>query len=370
MQRVDARGDAVRVGALEEQEARDRAALGGAGTARRKAWKPPTACSSASAWPSRARSAPLAPRPAGRRRAASAAPCRRPRCPRRRRGRRFASSRSIVRVGEPPEQRDALLDVRRPSTGPPQREPGGVAARRSRAVVLIASHISARDHVAHGARALAGALDAREHRPSGLVGVEVRRRSASHAPPARSPRRRAMIATSASQPRRTPARRPAGPGARLEDAVEHARGELGAREVAAQPVELVSDPGEHQPALPRCCCCCCCCCRPSRRRSAGRAARAAPRLGGRRRVALGRRAVLEHPRVLRAAAARGVDDHRALLSATRVRPPGTMSIRSPKTANGRRSTWRGASPPSGPAVGTVERFTTSCAIQRSGLARG
>ena len=54
-------------------------------------------------------------------------------------------------------------------------------------------------------------------------------------------------------------------------------------------------------------------------------------------------------------------------SATRVSPPGTMWMFSPKTANGRRSTWRGASAPSGPAVGTVERWTSSCAIQRSGV---
>ena len=53
-------------------------------------------------------------------------------------------------------------------------------------------------------------------------------------------------------------------------------------------------------------------------------------------------------------------------SATRVSPPGTMWMSSPKTANGRRSTWRGASLPSGPAVGTVESCTRSCAIQRSG----
>ena len=38
-------------------------------------------------------------------------------------------------------------------------------------------------------------------------------------------------------------------------------------------------------------------------------------------------------------------------SATRVRPPGTIWMSSPNTANGRRSTWRGASVPSGHAVG-------------------
>ena len=43
------------------------------------------------------------------------------------------------------------------------------------------------------------------------------------------------------------------------------------------------------------------------------------------------------------------------ISATRLSPPGTIEIVSPKTANGRRSTWRGASTPSSPAVGTVDR---------------
>ena len=54
------------------------------------------------------------------------------------------------------------------------------------------------------------------------------------------------------------------------------------------------------------------------------------------------------------------------ISATRVSPPGTILMSSPKTANGRRSTWRGARRPSLPAVGTVDRFTSSWAIQRSG----
>ena len=53
-------------------------------------------------------------------------------------------------------------------------------------------------------------------------------------------------------------------------------------------------------------------------------------------------------------------------SATRVSPPGTIRMSSPNTANGRRSTWRGASAPSCPAVGTVESRTSSWAIQRSG----
>jgi hypothetical protein len=56
-------------------------------------------------------------------------------------------------------------------------------------------------------------------------------------------------------------------------------------------------------------------------------------------------------------------------SATRVRPPGTIEMSSPKTANGRRSTCRGDIVPSGPTVGTVESFTTSWAIHFSGCAR-
>ena len=57
------------------------------------------------------------------------------------------------------------------------------------------------------------------------------------------------------------------------------------------------------------------------------------------------------------------------VSATRLSPPGTIEIVSPKTANGRRSTWRGASTPSSPAVGTVDRCTTSWAIHLSGERR-
>ena len=46
--------------------------------------------------------------------------------------------------------------------------------------------------------------------------------------------------------------------------------------------------------------------------------------------------------------------------------PGTILISSPNTANGRRSTCRGASEPSGIAVGTVDSATVCCAIHRSG----
>ncbi len=55
-------------------------------------------------------------------------------------------------------------------------------------------------------------------------------------------------------------------------------------------------------------------------------------------------------------------------SATRVSPPGSTHTRSPSlTANGRRSTWRGASLPS-TKVGTVESCTTGWAIQPRGSA--
>ena len=115
--------------------------------------------------------------------------------------------------------------------------------------MLIASHISAREDVAHGARALARAGDAVQDRRR-VVGVErqqpqhlvARRRTVSGGSPE-------MIASSASQ------RQPhaggvvrAGLQVGVEDAVEHARGVLGAGQLAADPVQLVGDPGEHRAA--------------------------------------------------------------------------------------------------------------------------
>ena len=54
--------------------------------------------------------------------------------------------------------------------------------------------------------------------------------------------------------------------------------------------------------------------------------------------------------------------------ATRVSPPGTIRISSPNTANGRRSTCRGARWPPPTAVGAVESRTSSWAMKRSGWA--
>src|SRR5690606_32527502 len=49
------------------------------------------------------------------------------------------------------------------------------------------------------------------------------------------------------------------------------------------------------------------------------------------------------------------------LSATRVRPPGTMRMRSETSTKGRRSTWRGASPLS-VRIGHVESASVGCAM--------
>src|SRR5262249_59777473 len=55
-------------------------------------------------------------------------------------------------------------------------------------------------------------------------------------------------------------------------------------------------------------------------------------------------------------------------NATRVRPPGTMRTRSrPVSTNGRRSTWRGATP-SSTQVGQVESARVGCAIKFFGVA--
>src|SRR5262249_25015311 len=49
------------------------------------------------------------------------------------------------------------------------------------------------------------------------------------------------------------------------------------------------------------------------------------------------------------------------LRATRVRPPGTMVVSSPVRMNGRRSTWRGSTPPS-MKVGAVESWIVGWAM--------
>src|SRR2546429_9442878 len=54
-------------------------------------------------------------------------------------------------------------------------------------------------------------------------------------------------------------------------------------------------------------------------------------------------------------------------SATRVRPPGTMRMRSrPVSTNGRRSTWRGATP-SSTQVGQGDSASVGCATKFFGL---
>ena len=173
------------------------------------------------------------------------------------------------------------------------------------------------EHVADGARALARLGDAARDRGR-VAAVErepLRRpRRASTAGRARSA---PMIASSASHDSRTPGVVAAALDVGVEDAVEHARGVLGARELAADPVELVGDPGEHQP-------CCCCCCWPDHSppwRRPGSSGGDQPRDGGDVRASC-RSLLLEHPRVLRAAALGGVDDHRALAQRDAREPAG------------------------------------------------
>src|SRR5215467_7037272 len=55
------------------------------------------------------------------------------------------------------------------------------------------------------------------------------------------------------------------------------------------------------------------------------------------------------------------------LSATRVKPPGTIWVRSrPVSTNGRKSTWRGATP-SSTQVGHVDSASVGCATKFLGL---
>ena len=163
-----------------------------------------------------------------------------------------ASSRSIVREVEPPEQRAALLDVavdRIRARAQPRAE---VAVLELQVGGVDRLPHLGRDDVAHGARALPGAPEARAPPSVGLSASTVSARSTS------SRRRGAvaaagapMIASTASQSSGHAGGvvgRPCSVG--LEDAVEHARGVLGAREVAAEPEQLVGDPGQHS----YCCC--------------------------------------------------------------------------------------------------------------------
>ncbi len=167
-------------------------------------------------------------------------------------------------VAEAPHERDALLHVLAGQVGPGRGQPGGgvVAAQRERGGVDRLPHVGA-DDVAHRARALAGTLDACAHRGRRLR-VErqpLERLGAVHGA------RVASVAEHREElaPAEHDARRGLGRALELdlEDAVHHARGDLRAGEVAAEPVELVGDPGEHQASAaasgPAACCCCWAC---------------------------------------------------------------------------------------------------------------
>ena len=70
-----------------------------------------------------------------------------------------------------------------------------------------------------------------------------------------------MIASTPSQLSAMPALARRAGDVGVEGAVEHARGVLGAGQVASQPEQLLGDPGQHQlirdhASTRRCCCCC------------------------------------------------------------------------------------------------------------------
>jgi hypothetical protein len=95
-----------------------------------------------------------------------------------------------------------------------------------------------------GARALARARCARDRR--GVVGIERQRAQDIVAARGDLARRRAHDGQHRG-PVQGDARRVVGAALKrgLKDAVEHARGVLGAREVAPEPEQFVGDPGEH-----------------------------------------------------------------------------------------------------------------------------
>ena len=154
--------------------------------------------------------------------------------------------------GDAPEQRRAALHVadervRAAVVGDADR---GVGETQVHGVDRL-PHLGA-DHVAHGARALARALEARDH------GVGVRGVGAEQGDRlgARGPHR---VALALPGRRRAHDRQHRVPGQRharrvigtplkvgLEDAVDHARRQLGPRDVAPEPEQLVGDPREHQ----------------------------------------------------------------------------------------------------------------------------
>src|SRR5262249_6142944 len=171
--------------------------------------------------------------------------------------------------------------------------------------------------------------------------------------------------------------------------VQDPGGVIGPLDVSPDPVQRFGVAGQHQPApgraprsawpgrpvarLGRPLCCCCCCCWP--KVSSGPSSLAE--------LVAGPRASAPVPSSRTAPSLRAASTQVSLLpppweefttrlpagSATRVRPPGSTNTDCPSlTANGRRSTCRGAS--SFPTlVGTVDSDTTGCAIQPRGLAR-
>ena len=155
VQRLDREGDRVRVVALEEQEARDRARVG------RRGHGAAVGLEAADGLQQRERLAveqvrcPRPPRSAARR-AASAAPCRRTRSPRPPAGRRGPRRAASCGRSRPRTARSARARRRRRCTGRSAPRPRCCAAAGPRWKVLIASHISPREDVAHRPRALAG----------------------------------------------------------------------------------------------------------------------------------------------------------------------------------------------------------------------
>src|SRR3954452_3478138 len=150
--------------------------------------------------------------------------------------------------------------------------------------------------------------------------------------------------------------------------IDDAAGVLGPLAVPSDPVQRLGDAAQHGGA-PACCCCCCCCCISiaSEEVTAGSGPPgwgkgAGGRAAGRRSPA-STQVSFDPPPWLEFTTSEPSG------SATRVSPPGSTHTSSPSlTANGRRSTWRGANL-SSIWVGTVDNCTTGCAIQPRGSLR-
>ena len=157
--------------------------------------------------------------------------------------------------------------------------------------------------------------------------------------------------------------------------VEDAGRVLGALEVATDPKERLGDPAQHGSPTARCCCCCCCWLAASAGPGRGRRCRREAREGVRRR-ALAPRRVARRRAGRRSPSTQVSFEPPPWLEFTTRLPRGARrgSARRGRTqicspsliANGRRSTWRGSRRlPT--LVGTVESWTTSCAIQDRGV---